>query len=152
MTIVVLPLAVQGLIMFVDEFYFHHRRNLGKWERWGHPLDTLTVIAPTAYLYFTFTDNLSLWTFVAMGLFSSLFVTKDEWVHAKECVGAEHWLHALLFIVHPLVFWSLWKIRVSEELNEPLNVIAVFLILQILFFIYQVFWWIWLGGSFRKQA
>ncbi len=39
------PLAVQGIAMAVDELHFHRRRGLGRWERLGHPLDTLTVLA-----------------------------------------------------------------------------------------------------------
>jgi len=28
--------------MGVDEFYFHRRRGLPRWERLAHPLDTMT--------------------------------------------------------------------------------------------------------------
>src|SRR6185295_1334290 len=40
---VVIPIALQGLAMAVDELWFHRRRGLPRWERLGHPLDTLTV-------------------------------------------------------------------------------------------------------------
>ena len=39
-----LPFAVQGLAILVDEFWFHHRRGLPRWERLGHPIDTLPLI------------------------------------------------------------------------------------------------------------
>jgi 2-polyprenyl-6-hydroxyphenyl methylase/3-demethylubiquinone-9 3-methyltransferase len=41
-----------------------------------------------------------------------VFVTKDEGVHARLCGGGEHWLHALLFVLHPIVligFAVLWR-------------------------------------------
>ncbi len=38
------PFALQGLAILVDEFYFHRRRGLPIWERWGHPLDTLSLL------------------------------------------------------------------------------------------------------------
>jgi hypothetical protein len=85
-------LALQGLLMLVDEFWFHRRREIPRWERIGHPLDTITVLV--------------------LAIVSCLFVTKDEWVHARICVPGEQWLHALLFLLHPALFvavWFLWK-------------------------------------------
>jgi hypothetical protein len=32
-----------------------------------------------------------------------LLITKDEWVHADQCNAGEHWLHSVLFVVHPVV-------------------------------------------------
>lgn len=98
------PALVQGLAMVVDEFYYHHQRGLGRWERIGHPVDTLGVMAtylPTIFMDFS-VASFSL--FISLGLFSCLLVTKDEFVHQKECLPGEHWLHSLLFIIHPLVF------------------------------------------------
>lgn len=98
-----LPFLVQGVCMFVDEFYFHRRRGLGLWERVGHPLDTVTVIACLSLtIFFPATVGL-LKLYAGLAAFSCLFVTKDEFVHAKECAPTEHWLHAVLFILHPLV-------------------------------------------------
>jgi 2-polyprenyl-6-hydroxyphenyl methylase/3-demethylubiquinone-9 3-methyltransferase len=34
-------------------------------------------------------------------------VTKDELVHARECTGGEHWIHAVLFLVHPVALLSI---------------------------------------------
>jgi hypothetical protein len=108
-------LALQGLLMLVDEFWFHRRREVPRWERIGHPLDTLTVLVP-----FSFTLVLppaqpwsgTFFGFLALAIFSCLFVTKDEWVHARFCLPGEQWLHALLFLLHPMMFvalWLLWK-------------------------------------------
>ena len=47
-----LPLAVQTIAMLVDEGYFHRKRGLGRWERVGHPLDTLTVLVCLAWVLF----------------------------------------------------------------------------------------------------
>jgi hypothetical protein len=50
--------------------------------------------------------------YVALALLSCLFVTKDEPVHARLCGPGEQWLHALLFVLHPVVFLCyalLWR-------------------------------------------
>jgi hypothetical protein len=100
--------------MAVDEFYYHRSRGLGFWERWGHPLDTLSVLA--CFLVASFAplelSTIGLYLLIALG--SCVLVTKDEWVHTKECTAGEQWLHALLFVWHPVVLLSgllLWVDR-----------------------------------------
>ena len=69
--------------MMVDEFYFHRQRGLPRWERIGHPLDTLTVLACYACaLFLPATANYIL-LFVGIGIFSCCFVTKDEFIHSN---------------------------------------------------------------------
>jgi hypothetical protein len=105
--LLLLPLAVQGLAILVDEFYFHFARGLPRWERIGHPLDTLTVLAPVLWLVFTLPSQRNLIVYIVAAAFSCFFVTKDEFVHANLCVPAEHLTHAVLFIAHPLAFAAL---------------------------------------------
>ena len=101
-----IPFALQALLMAVDEFYFHWQRKLPRWERIGHPLDTLTVLLCLGFLLFVRPSPLSTAIYALLCIFSCLFVTKDEWVHKQECPAGEQWLHALLFILHPLLFIS----------------------------------------------
>ena len=100
--------VVQGTLMLVDEFWFHRRREMPRWERIGHPLDTLTVLVPL--LLTLFVPPTRPWTvaFAVLAVISCLFVTKDEWVHARLCTPGEQWLHALLFLLHPLIFAAIW--------------------------------------------
>lgn len=114
--------VVQGLLMFVDEFYFHRRRGLGRWEIWGHPVDTCSVLL--LYGVALFAPLTISWVLVFLGLaiFSQLLITKDEWVHTRECEASENWLHALLFGVHPLVslaIFMLWNLRAGSEVVLP---------------------------------
>ncbi|MFQ3582451.1 hypothetical protein J8C06_03160 [Chloracidobacterium validum] len=96
------PFLIQGAAMLVDEFWFHRRRGLGRWERVGHPLDTLTVLLCYAIaLFVPYSPDRLPW-YAGCAIFSMLFVTKDEFVHAKACSAEEHWLHALLFGLHPV--------------------------------------------------
>jgi hypothetical protein len=92
--------AMQGLIMAVDEFFFHRQRGLPTFERWGHVADTslflLALLVPA--LTVPGTGWLTLYTFLAIA--SCLFITKDEWIHASACSGAEQWCHAMLFVLH----------------------------------------------------
>lgn len=149
------PLLIQAGAMAADEFYFHYRRGLGRWERIGHPVDTLTVIAtylPTVVLPFSANNFL---LFIALGLISCLVVTKDEWVHQQQCVAGEQWLHSLLFVMHPLAFvvtgmsWHL-----SDQPNSMLwshlnwlspSMLRIFLVTQLMAvcsaFIYQTIYW-----------
>lgn len=105
LSLLLVPVALQGLAMFVDEFFFHRRRGLPRWERLGHPLDTLTVAACYGWLVGV-PENYphALGVYVGLCVFSCLFITKDELVHAKLCRPLEGWLHAVLFVLHPIVF------------------------------------------------
>ena len=107
------PFLIQALLMFFDEGYFHRRRGLPRWERIGHPLDTLTVVACQAFCVLRAPSSPhALGIFIGLAAFSSLFVTKDELVHSKLCSPAENWLHAVLFVLHPVVlacFAVLWR-------------------------------------------
>ncbi len=134
------PLAAQALCLLVDEFVFHHRRGLGKWERRGHPIDTLSVLACFCVPAFFAPSPSALFWFAVLSVFSSLLVTKDEWVHAAECEPLEHWLHAVLFIVHPVVFiavgWVWWN--GFQEFGRAVilgqvGVLSVFTFYQVLF-------------------
>jgi hypothetical protein len=98
-----IPFLAHSLGMLVDEAWFHRRRNLPPWERWGHPLDTLTVLACYGLVLALPPTRGGLALYLAMAAFSSLFVTKDEWIHARHCSGGEMWLHACLFVLHPIL-------------------------------------------------
>ena len=107
----IVPLSVQAIAMGFDELRFHRQRGLSRWERLGHPLDTLTLVACLAWiLAFAPTKGHAV-VYAAIATVSCICITKDEFVHAKACGPAEHWLHALLFVVHPvvlLVYAWLW--------------------------------------------
>ena len=98
------PVALQAVAMLVDEGLFHRRRGLPRWERIGHPLDTLTIAACLIWLVAVPpTSPSALPVYVTLAVISTLFVTKDEPVHARLCTGGEQWLHAVLFVLHPIV-------------------------------------------------
>jgi hypothetical protein len=106
-TLFLTPLALQASAMLADELVYHRRRGLPRWERIGHPLDTLTVVLAYGWVL----AGGGLVGYVALACFSCLFVTKDEPVHARECDAGEMWLHAVQFVLHPiafLVFGLLW--------------------------------------------
>ncbi|MDX2053138.1 MAG: hypothetical protein SFV15_12145 [Polyangiaceae bacterium] len=106
--LLLLPLFLQALAMFFDEFVFHRARGLPRWERLGHPLDTLTVAVCYGWLVSTPpTRAHAVAVYVVLCAFSCLFITKDEFVHARLCKPAEAWLHAVLFVLHPAVFLAL---------------------------------------------
>jgi hypothetical protein len=101
-----LPFFIQMLCMGADEFWFHRKRGLPRWERIGHPLDTLTVVLCLAWILWVPLNRRTVLVFAALAIFSCIFVTKDEPVHRRHCSAAEHWIHSVLFLLHPLVLAS----------------------------------------------
>lgn len=116
------PFVLQMLCMVADEGYFHYHRPLPRWERLGHPLDTLTVLLCWSVIVFVEPGPISVAVYAALSVLSCLCVTKDEWVHAQYCSASEHWLHAVLFILHPLTLVSaglLWPAIHAEAASAP---------------------------------
>lgn len=146
--------------MFVDEFYFHYRRGLPRWEKIGHPLDTLTVIGCFVFLFRIPPSPVNLILYGACVVVSSLFVTKDEFVHSDHCAPGEQWVHALLFLIHPIVLVlpvALWPALHMGEAHLPsawvphVPFYAFFLRgllgFLVMYGLYQtIYWnWIWRG-------
>ncbi|MBC7742594.1 MAG: hypothetical protein H7061_10380 [Bdellovibrionaceae bacterium] len=138
MILLVTPFLLQAIAMFFDEFYFHFRRELKTWERLGHPLDTFSVLICYFYLYTHSYSEMNLKVFIALAAFSCLFITKDEWVHKDVASAHENWLHAVLFILHPLCF-------LAAALVWRDNLIPHFILIQavvlFLFMTYQILYW-----------
>jgi hypothetical protein len=136
-----IPVILQGAAMFVDEAWFHQKRGLPRWERIGHPIDTLTTAACYAWLVATRPDqSFALPVYIALSALSCLVITKDEFVHARLCTGGEHWVHAVLFILHPLVFAAfglIWARGLAPWL------LPAMLGLMIAYAAYQFFYWRW---------
>jgi len=132
-----IPIVLQGVTMVVDEGWFHRARGLPRWERIGHPLDTLTIAACLAWLIATTPESpAALPVYIALAVFSTLFVTKDEAVHARLCSPGEHWLHAVLFVLHPIVlaaFGYLWWTGAVGLLAGQLGIAIAFMAYQVLY-------------------
>lgn len=117
-----LPFFLQAIAMAVDEFVFHRKRPLTRWEKFGHPVDTLVFLLCLAIplvLPLT-TEFLVLYALVAVA--SCALITKDEFVHARQCSPTEHWLHSVLFLLHPLVLVAtafLWSFLEPPFLGYP---------------------------------
>jgi hypothetical protein len=97
-----IPFILQMLFMAADELYFHRKRGLPRWERIGHPLDTLTVLLCLAWILYLPPNHRTAIIYLVLAVFSCIFVTKDEPVHKRYCQATEMWLHAVLFALHPI--------------------------------------------------
>ena len=138
------------IIIGVDELYFHHKRTLPRWERIGHPLDTITVLACFCWVLFVAPTGLNISIYVGLSIFSCVFILKDEHVHHRECGAVERWLHDLLFTLHPLTLISAGLLWPALH-NQAFVVVRYegwersFMIgnvsLIILFFFYQTIYW-----------
>jgi hypothetical protein len=98
--------AVQGAVMIADEFWFHRRREMPRWERIGHPLDTALFVAALAWASVAARSPASVAVFIGLSVASCLVITKDEWIHADKCSGGEQWTHAVLFVIHPVALFA----------------------------------------------
>lgn len=150
-----LPFLLQALTIAIDEGYFHYRRGLPKWEQIGHPLDTLTVLICMGFVLFVPFSTKSLILYVCLAVFSTLFVTKDEFVHKDHCPAAENWLHAILFTLHPITLTSagfMWPVVQGVEVSPWIarwlsekHILSAFLKMQFatmgLFLMYQIVFW-----------
>jgi 2-polyprenyl-6-hydroxyphenyl methylase/3-demethylubiquinone-9 3-methyltransferase len=128
------PIGLQALAMLVDEGVFHRRRELPRWERIGHPLDTLTIAICLVWLLL----GGSLAVYIALAIVSTLFVTKDEGVHAKLCGAGEQWLHAVLFALHPIVLAAFAWLSIGHR-----DILVGQLSVTLAFMTYQVVYWNW---------
>jgi hypothetical protein len=157
-----LPFPLQMICMAVDEVHFHRRRGLPRWERLGRPLDTPTVLACFVWLLAAAPSAFSLSVYAGLGVFSCLFVTKDELAHSKHCSSGEHWLHAMLFILHPLVLLSaglLWPGCLRQTLSLihytgfERNFLLGNTLLTFAFGLYQLIYWnfLWAPTTSQKQ-
>ncbi len=139
LAMLLVPAALQALAMLIDEGWFHRRRGLPRWERLGHPVDTLSVALCYGWLLVSRPEEpRALAIYVGLAFASSLLVTKDEPVHARHCAPGEQWLHALLFVLHPMVFVGFGVIWRS---GQDLWVISAQLALTLALMIYQIVYW-----------
>lgn len=153
--IALIPFLAQAIVIFFDETLFHLKRGLPLWERIGHPIDTFSVLICMVFILFVPFSMGTLKIYIGLSLFSSILVTKDEFVHKHHCPWVEHWLHALLFILHPItlgIAGLIWPVVqgvevapwITKWLDHPLF-LRRFLIGQAvsmgLFFCYQTIYW-----------
>ena len=66
-------------------------------------LDTLVFLGCLAVLLRCRQGRRHLRLYALLAAGSCLLVTKDELVHKRLCSGGEQWLHAVQFILHPVV-------------------------------------------------
>jgi Na+-transporting NADH:ubiquinone oxidoreductase subunit NqrB len=134
------PFLLQGLFMTVDEFYCHQRRILRRWERWGHPIDTFMFGLCLAFLLAVPPSEYAFWIYGVLSVVSCVVISKDEWQHVELCSGFENWLHAVLFIIHPVVLiWAgflWWTSHPSVG-----TVLTMTCTMTFLFMLYQIIYW-----------
>jgi hypothetical protein len=123
--------------MFVDEIHFHRQRGLPRWERVGHPIDTLSVLVCYGVALTQQPKGGALIVYAVLAVLSCVLITKDEFVHSRRCLPSEQWLHSLLFVLHPIVLGAaalLWfKNRTAIVAGQSALTLA--------FGCYQVLYW-----------
>jgi len=162
-----IPFALQALVIVLDEWVFHVRRGLPKWERIGHPMDTLSVIICMGFVIFVPFSSKMLVLYIILSSLSTVLVTKDEFVHKDHCSAAENWLHALLFSLHPITLicagfiWPVvqgvevapWIARWLDAKEELLLFLYGQFAVMIAFMLYQIVFWnvVWKNKPVVRQ-
>lgn len=148
-----IPFIIQGVAIAFDEVHFHLKRGLPRWERIGHPLDTLSVLISLLFVLLVPFSPFFAKVFVGLALFSCLMVTKDEFIHKHHCPPLEHWVHSLLFLNHPLMLasaglmWAAvgdgpsWLLTYISHASFFVPFLWVQAALAALFCLYQVIYW-----------
>jgi hypothetical protein len=134
MKFIYVPFILQACTIMIDEFIFHERRGLPLWEKIGHPLDTLSILLCYFYLLWGQADP---FTYALLAGFSCLLITKDEFVHSKLCPAMENWLHAVLFILHPISLFAAYQLVSSGEKSF----LKIQTFITIIFMCYQAIRW-----------
>lgn len=135
---------LQGLILFVDEFFFHRHRGLPTWEIIGHPLDSLSVVACFAFLYFFDYSATTFVIYLVLAVFSCVLITKDEFIHTAQATAQENWLHSLLFILHPIPLISAGWLWMASTEKPTFALMGTFVFS---FMLYQIGYW----GFYAKK-
>lgn len=127
--------GLQAALILIDEFFFHWARGLPRWERLGHPVDTLSLLAPLSLAAFSTPTEITQRLFIVLAVLSCLCVTKDEWVHRERAPAAEQWVHSILFILHPVVLLGAYFAWTVDPVWIRIVVMpmGVFLLYQIIF-------------------
>jgi len=151
--VLTLPVVVQGIALTFDEAHYHRKRGLPLWERLGHPLDSATLLACLLWARLVPWSSGALAAYAGLAAFSCLFVTKDELVHARACGPGEHWLHALLFLLHPVVLAAaalLWR-EAAHGAGLAALVLSCEAAAVAVFMVYQLVYWNVLRGTEDQQ-
>jgi hypothetical protein len=149
--LLLIPFLIQAVCIFVDEFYFHVKRGLPKWERIGHPIDTLSVLVCFLFIVNFPCSALNVKIYGLLCALSMILITKDEFIHKEVCPKLEMWLHAVLFINHPLLLlaagciWGCDTFAFLNTLSSIKDLAASFFWGQTLFtglfMLYQIIYW-----------
>jgi len=114
-----LPVGLQALAMAVDEWGWHRTRAVERREWQGHVLDTAVFLGCLSCPLLFPPAASALWLYLGLAGLSCLLVTKDEWRLHRPVSGGEAWLHAVLFLLHPLVLLAtagLWLVKAGAVL------------------------------------
>jgi CDP-diglyceride synthetase len=141
-----LSLGLQGLLLGYDEIVLHRQREMPKWERWGHPIDSFFFLLPIL-LAALWREQLSGGLYIGLAILSCLVITKDEWIHVGRVGALESTLHAFLFLLHPVTLY--WGYQCWLDKNFPLLQLAAGIQMAVLAL--QAVYWNFISLPSKKE-
>ena len=151
--LILLTFVVQVFAISIDEFYFHRIRRLPLWERISHPIDTMLFTTCISISLFLPPHSPIIEWYIIIAILSTLLITKDEFIHPSLCSPAEHWIHSILFILHPIVlievfiFWTMPQLFSTHILSILQIGLKLLFFFSLLFLFFQIVFW----GVYDKQ-
>lgn len=125
--LLLVPIVFQLLIVGFDECYYHNRRTLVRGEQLGHALDTMTVLLCYALVLFCHPTPQTVFAYTLLSVASCLFITKDELLYHQDCLPVENFLHALAFLIHPVVLLAVGLLWPAMHRMSTANPLASFI-------------------------
>lgn len=144
MTLTLLFLMILHVALLnVDEYYFHRKRQLCRLEVYSLLIDGALYLIPLGIAIFApISDSWKL-LYIAFATLSCLSVAKNEWFY-HHIEKKERTLHALLYLLHPILLYSFYLSWVENYFVHNLN----FWIIQICYLgfgfktlSYQIIYW-----------
>lgn len=139
--------VTHGCITMYDELFLHRKRGLTLYEARLHWIDTALVVFVQALAVFCEPTGFTMTLYLLAAILSCLSITKEEWLHREVCSGSEHWLHAMMFMLHPLsllaagITWQRLDRPLIHLADWRLNVLLVYTAGTAIFLVYEMFYW-----------
>lgn len=109
---ITLTTIIHGSLLLYDEYVIHKERGLTKREITGGIIDGFLYIATIAVTIFTSYSEQLAFLYISLATLSCLSIVFHELYYPDKIRKTERIIHALLYIIHPLIlfaFYESWK-------------------------------------------
>ena len=153
-TFLLIIMSLQVILFHVDEYYFHRKRGLSKYEIASAITDGAFYVLPLIIATFAKFDSIWKTIFIVLAGISCLSIAKNELFYPALQVK-ERIIHSLLYVLHPILLYSFYISWKGNFFDAYPN----FWILQLLYVaigfktvIYQIIYWNYIHENPKPSA